>query len=62
MKKPDPTPGVMRQNRLSEEGLARLQRQLESGPVPATAVLEQWVKRYGDEAREIIHAAGIDIN
>ncbi len=62
MKKPDPTPGVMRHNRLSAEGLERLARQLESGPVPATAVLEQWIKRYGDEARVIIRAAGIDIS
>lgn len=48
------TPGVSRPDRLSDEGLARLQAQLEAGIAISTVVLEQWIKRYGAPAREII--------
>lgn len=50
-----PRPGVSRQDRLSDEGLARLENQLASGVNISPRVLEQWIKRYGDSAREIIN-------
>jgi hypothetical protein len=49
-----PRPGVSRSNRISEEGLARLEKQLESGVNISSPVLVQWIKRYGNSAREII--------
>ncbi len=41
-------PGVSREQRISDEGLKRLQKQLQSGVRISEPVLEQWVKRYGD--------------
>lgn len=49
-----PTPGVSRTDRLSDEGLTRLEKQLESGHNISSQVLAQWIKRYGDSARKII--------
>ncbi len=49
-----PVPGVAREQRISDEGLKRLQKQLESGIRISDMVLQQWIKRYGDEARAII--------
>jgi hypothetical protein len=54
MKDSTPRPGVSRSGRISEEGLARLARQLESGVNISNRVLAQWIKRYGDSARSII--------
>ena len=47
-------PGVSREQRISDEGLRRLQKQLAAGIRISDAVLQQWIKRYGDEARVII--------
>ena len=47
-------PGVSRGNRLSEEGLQRLERQLRAGSQISDQVLAQWIKRYGDPARAMI--------
>jgi hypothetical protein len=47
-------PGVSRSQRISDEGLARLDKQLRSGIKISRVVLDQWVKRYGDEAAIII--------
>jgi hypothetical protein len=47
-------PGVSRGQRISEEGLRRLQIQLQSGVRISEPVLQQWVKRYGNAARDII--------
>ena len=47
-------PGVSREQRISDEGLQRLKKHLESGVRVSDAVLKQWVKRYGDGARVII--------
>jgi hypothetical protein len=47
-------PGVSRSDRLSAEGLTRLEKQLESGVNISNQVLAQWIKRYGDSARRII--------
>jgi hypothetical protein len=47
-------PGISRENRLSDDGLQRLERQLISGSQITDPVLTQWIRRYGDSAREII--------
>jgi len=49
-----PRPGVSRPDRLSDDGLARLEKQLEAGVNISSQVLAQWIKRYGDRARKII--------
>lgn len=48
-----PEPGVSREDRISEEGMARLEKQLRRGNISA-AVLKQWIKRYGEDARALI--------
>jgi hypothetical protein len=48
------TPGISRDARLSDAGLQRLARQLGSGSQISDQVLAQWIRRYGDQAREII--------
>ncbi len=48
------TPGISRENRLSDEGLLRLERQLGSGSQISDPVLTQWIRRYGDPARDLI--------
>ena len=48
------SPGVSREQRFSDEGLARLEKQLKSGVNISSPVLSQWVKRYGGPAIEII--------
>jgi len=47
-------PGVSRDNRISNEGLERLEKQLARGVKIARPVLAQWIKRYGDPAKRII--------
>lgn len=49
-----PTPGVSRSERLTDEGLERLEKQLSAGIKISQMVLDQWIKRYGDRARKII--------
>jgi hypothetical protein len=49
-----PSPGVSRSERLSNEGLSRLENQLKSGVIISPMVLAQWIKRYGKPAVEII--------
>ena len=51
-------PGVSRDERLSDEGLQRLEKQLASGVRVNTLVLAQWIRRYGDAARQIIKRHG----
>jgi len=51
-------PGVHRQSRLCDEGLQRLEKQLARGSRVDPAVLGQWIKRYGEPAREIIKRHG----
>ena len=53
-----PIPGISRENRISDEGLQRLERQLQRGGQISDAVLAQWIRRYGDAAREIIARHG----
>lgn len=52
------SPGVSREQRLSEEGLQRLEKQLTSGARMSQQVLDQWIKRYGEAAIEIIKKHG----
>lgn len=47
-------PGISRNNRLSEEGLLRLENHLQAGTGISQPVLAQWIRRYGDPARAII--------
>jgi hypothetical protein len=42
-----PAPGISRDQRISEEGLQRLERQLRCGAQISDMVLAQWIKRYG---------------
>ena len=55
-----PSPGISRQNRLSEEGLLRLDQQLAEGRKISKVVLQQWLKRYGDKAKDIMNKYDID--
>jgi len=56
-----PSPGVSRDHRISDDGLDRLRKQLDSGVKISQPVLQQWVKRYGDVALEIIEQHGIKL-
>jgi len=49
-----PSPGISRLDRLSEEGLRRLEKQLQTGAGISDEVLAQWIKKYGEPALEII--------
>jgi len=51
-------PGISRDNRISDDGLQRLEKQLQRGGQISDTVLAQWIRRYGDAAREIIRGAG----
>ncbi len=53
-----PEPGVSRGNRISDEGLSRLERQLGSSMRVSEAVLLQWVRRYGEPAVALIERYG----
>ena len=48
-----PHPGVARPERDAEESLKRLAKHL-SGGTMSRVVLRQWIKRYGDKARDLI--------
>jgi hypothetical protein len=50
----DKRPGITRADRVSEEGLQRLERQLQRGARISEQVKQQWVKRYGQQALDII--------
>jgi hypothetical protein len=54
MNKNRPAPGVSRPERISDDGLARLEHQLASGINISPLVLAQWIKRYGEPAVAII--------
>lgn len=47
-------PGVSREQRISDEGLLRLEKQFQSGVNVNAMVLKQWIKRYGEPARNLI--------
>jgi len=54
------SPGISRENRIANEGLLRLRRQLQSGTRLSKPVLDQWVQRYGDKAIELLREFGIN--
>ncbi len=62
MGKKIPAPGVSRQDRLSDEGLQRLEKQLAAGTRISAAVLAQWIRRYGEPARAILQRHGLSID
>lgn len=47
-------PGVSRDNRISDEGLQRLEKQLQRGAKISEKVLRQWIVRYGTDAEVLI--------
>jgi len=53
-----PNPGVARDARISDEGLQRLAAHLEGGAKISDMVLAQWIRRYGDAARELLKRHG----
>ena len=55
-----PRPGISRDARIDDEGLARLEKQLSSGTRMTDQVLAQWIRRYGEPARKIIRQHGRD--
>lgn len=57
-----PDPGVSREQRISDEGLSRLDNQLRSGRKISSQVLKQWIKRYGDDARQLLKRYGYEFN
>jgi len=52
-------PGISRDNRISDEGLNRLRRQLQSDVRISRPVLDQWVQRYGEKAIKLLKEFGI---
>ncbi|MBT5230636.1 MAG: hypothetical protein HOM11_10215 [Methylococcales bacterium] len=54
------TPGVERTQRISDDGLARLEKHLISGSKISKPVLQQWVKRYGLAAQALLKQHGIE--
>ena len=57
-----PVPGVSREQRISDEGLARLEIQLQRGMKISVQVLQQWIKRYGEDARVLLKAYGYEFD
>ena len=56
----DHEPGVSRENRISAEGLQRLERQLQRGARIGQAVRQQWIRRYGQAAIDIMRKYDVD--
>ena len=55
-------PGISRERGISDEGLARLDKQLRAGVKISRSVLDQWIKRYGDPAISLIKKHGRNID
>jgi hypothetical protein len=53
---------VSRAERISDDGLERLRKQLSTGGRISQPVLQQWVKRYGEPARILIEQCGIELD
>lgn len=53
-----PNPGVSRSQRIADEGLVRLEKHLKLGNKISRQVLQQWVKRYGDAAENLLKRYG----
>ncbi len=50
----DKSPGVSREQRISDEGLQRLEKHLRPGTAITAPVLKQWLRRYGEPARDLL--------
>ena len=57
-----PVPGVSREGRIFNEGLARLEKHLQLGTKMSAPIRQQWLKRYGDEARALLKKHGYELN
>ena len=53
-------PGVSRDNRISAEGLQRLERQLQRGARIGQQVRQQWIRRYGQAAIDIMQKYDVE--
>jgi len=53
MTKRQHTPGVTRTDRISDQGLIRLEKQLQSGARISKIVKDQWILRYGEPAKNL---------
>ncbi|MBE9563964.1 MAG: hypothetical protein IMF17_01880 [Proteobacteria bacterium] len=58
----EPNPGVSRDARISNEGLSRLEKHLQLGTKMSEPIRQQWLKRYGDEARVLLKKHGYELN
>ena len=58
MNNKSPVPGISRDDRISNDGLQRLENHLQKGAKMSHQVLKQWIKRYGEPARELIRENG----
>ncbi len=56
------TPGISREQRISNEGLERLEKHLQRGMKISSPVLQQWIRRYGEDARVLLKDYGYEIN
>ena len=56
------TPGISREQRISTEGLERLEKHLQRGMKISLPVLQQWIRRYGEDARVLLKDYGYEIN
>lgn len=54
-------PGIVRENRISAQGLQRLEKHLAAGTRISRPVLAQWISRYGEAASDLIQQHGYDI-
>ena len=54
-----PQPGVTRDERISGEGLQRLEKHLQHGARISKPVLAQWIRRYGEPARDLLKRYGL---
>ena len=54
------SPGISREHRISSDGLERLEKHLALGTRISRQVLAQWVRRYGEAAREVMRRYHID--
>lgn len=50
----NPDPGVSRENRITKEGLVRLEKHLKMGAKISRPVLQQWIRRYGKDVQELL--------
>ncbi len=57
-----PVPGVSRGQRITGDGLSRLEKHLKLGNKISRQVLRQWQKRYGDAAGKLLKKYGYSLD